>query len=181
MNPLPIPHLLTLFLVIASALPIPNVRSATPQPQIQFKPKPTLSQPPPNSCSYTVTIKTSCASPSYTRDQISLAFGDSSGNEVYANRIDDPYSRTFERCSKDTFKITGPCVRSVCYVYLLRKGYDGWKPESVKIYGRYVGTVDFDYDVFLPNGVWYGFNNLCNSASAAAATDDDDHSLSAVM
>lgn len=34
------------------------------------------------SCSYTVIIKTSCSSKSYTRDKISLAFGDAYGNEV---------------------------------------------------------------------------------------------------
>ena len=33
-------------------------------------------------CSYTVIIKTSCSSVSYTRDKISVAFGDVYGNEV---------------------------------------------------------------------------------------------------
>lgn len=33
-------------------------------------------------CSYTVIIKTSCSSVSYTRDKISIAFGDVYGNEV---------------------------------------------------------------------------------------------------
>lgn len=34
------------------------------------------------SCSYTVTVTTSCSSPDYTRDQISLSFGDAYGNQV---------------------------------------------------------------------------------------------------
>ncbi|KAJ6363201.1 hypothetical protein OIU78_003393 [Salix suchowensis] len=71
-----------------------------------------------NSCPYTLVIKTSCSSTTYTRDKISLAFGDSYGNEVYIKRLDDPSSGTFERT-----------------------GYDGWKPESVKIYAPYTKTV----------------------------------------
>lgn len=34
------------------------------------------------SCRYTVIIKTSCSSPRYTRDQISLSFGDGYRNQV---------------------------------------------------------------------------------------------------
>uniref|UniRef100_A0A9I9EEK3 Uncharacterized protein n=1 Tax=Cucumis melo TaxID=3656 RepID=A0A9I9EEK3_CUCME len=34
------------------------------------------------SCSYTVTIKRSCSSPAYTRDYISIAFGDAYGNQA---------------------------------------------------------------------------------------------------
>ena len=37
------------------------------------------------SCSYTVTIKTSCSSPAYTRDYISIAFGDAYGNQVLSD------------------------------------------------------------------------------------------------
>ncbi|KAK9923151.1 hypothetical protein M0R45_031583 [Rubus argutus] len=53
------------------------------------------------SCSYTVSITTSCSSPGYTRDQISISFGDAYGYQVYAPRIDDPRSWTFESCSTD--------------------------------------------------------------------------------
>ncbi|KAI7985942.1 Embryo-specific protein ATS3B [Camellia lanceoleosa] len=66
-------------------------------------------------CSYTVTITTSCSSPKYTRDQFSLCFGDSYGYQVHAARLDDPLSGAFERCSVDTYEITGPCL------------YEGWK------------------------------------------------------
>ena len=55
----------------------------------------------------------------------------------------------------------------VCYLYMLRTGADGWKPESVKIYGSYTKTVTFNYNQFLPDGVWYGFN-VCGRASESA-------------
>ncbi|KFK36994.1 hypothetical protein AALP_AA4G198600 [Arabis alpina] len=115
-------------------------------------------------CSYTVIIKTSCSSVSSTRDKISIAFGDVYGNEVYVKRLDDPSSRIFEKCSSDTYKINGPCMRDVCYLHLLRQGSDGWKPENVKIYGSSIRSVTFYYNVFLPNSVWYGFN-VCNGIS----------------
>ncbi|KAJ4950978.1 hypothetical protein NE237_027810 [Protea cynaroides] len=114
-----------------------------------------------SSCSYTVTIKTSCSSVKFTRDSISLSFGDAYGNQVYAPRLDDPSSRTFEKCSTDTFQIRGPCTYPICYLYVYRSGYDGWKPETVSVYGPY-SKVSFYYNTFIPNGIWYGFN-LCKS------------------
>ncbi|KAI4355737.1 hypothetical protein L6164_004484 [Bauhinia variegata] len=120
------------------------------------------------SCSYTVKIKTSCSSTRYTRDQISLSFGDAYGNQVYAPRLDDPSSRTFERCSTDTFEIYGPCTYRICYLYLYRNGYDGWKPDKVTVYGYNTKAVTFYYDTFIPNGIWYGFN-LCNGAAVSEA------------
>ncbi|KAL6006307.1 hypothetical protein ACLOJK_040353 [Asimina triloba] len=79
--------------------------------------------------------------------------------------LDDPYSRTFERCSTDTFTISGPCTYQICYLYLFRRGSDGWKPESVKVYPPNSRGITFTYNKFLPNGVWYGFN-LCNGGSS---------------
>ncbi|KAL3839829.1 hypothetical protein ACJIZ3_024420 [Penstemon smallii] len=119
--------------------------------------------PVPNSCSYTVITKTSCSSSSQTRDKISLAFGDTYGHEVYAPRLDDPRSKTFEKCSTDTFQIQGPCMYDICYVYLLRLGSDGWKPESVKLYGADGKATTYYFNKFLPNGVWFGYNN-CNKS-----------------
>ncbi|XP_050221189.1 embryo-specific protein ATS3B-like [Mercurialis annua] len=118
------------------------------------------------SCSYEVIISTSCSSSKYTRDQISLAFGDAFGNQIYAPRLDDPSSDTFESCSSDTFQITGPCAHQICYVYLYRTGPDGWKPVSVKIQGYNSFPVRFDYNVFIPSDTWYGFN-YCGSSSFA--------------
>lgn len=119
-------------------------------------------------CSYSVSIKSSCSSTSLTRDKVSLAFGDAYGNEVYAARLDDPRSRTFERCSTDTFQITGTCTYDICYLYLLRVGSDGWKPETVKINGAYGRVLTFTYNTFLPNGVWFGFNRCRNVASTSS-------------
>ncbi|KAL5578150.1 hypothetical protein UlMin_019849 [Ulmus minor] len=135
-----------------------------PQPLKSFKPNNTQNL---GSCSYTVSIKTSCSSTRYTRDQINLSFGDGYGNQVYAPRIDDPYSKTFERCSTDIFKINGPCTYEICYLYLYRNGYDGWKPETVQVYGYNIKSVSFYYNSWIPNGVWFGFN-FCNGASSSS-------------
>ncbi|KAF3539365.1 hypothetical protein F2Q69_00025278 [Brassica cretica] len=159
-----------------------------------------------SSCAYTVIISTSCSSSRYTRDQISVAFGDAYGNQVwfpaqlvslpivvsvtfdsmeltvtargwfffflkymliymiYAPRLDDPSTKTFEQCSSDTFEINGPCTYQICYVYLYRSGPDGWIPESVKINTHGSKAVTFPYNTLVPESIWYGFN-YCNSAS----------------
>ncbi|KHG29941.1 Envelope glycoprotein [Gossypium arboreum] len=74
--------------------------------------------------------------------------------QIYAPRLDDPTSRAFERCSSDTFEIKGPCAYQICYVYLYRTGPDGWKPETVKIYGYNSRAVTFYYDTFIPGDTW---------------------------
>ncbi|XP_050226537.1 embryo-specific protein ATS3A-like [Mercurialis annua] len=135
---------------------------SNPQPHRAFNPKSIQgSTANARSCSYSVVIKTSCSSSSFTRDHISLAFGDSYAHEVYVKRLDDSSSGTFERCSTDTFQINGPCVHDICYLNLLRKGSDGWKPETVKINGPSTKPVNFKFNTFLPNGVWFGFK-LCS-------------------
>lgn len=88
-------------------------------------------------------------------------------DQVYAPRLDDPYSGTFERCSTDTYTLYGPCTYQICYLYLYRTGYDGWKPDSVTVYGYYTKSVTFYYNTWIPNGVWYGFDE-CHGASASA-------------
>ncbi|XP_061373952.1 embryo-specific protein ATS3B [Gastrolobium bilobum] len=117
-------------------------------------------------CSYKVIISTSCSSPTYTRDRIGIAFGDAYGNQIYAPRLDKPSSRRFERCSSDTFQISGPCAYQICYVYLYRSGSDGWKPDTVKISSYNGRPVTFYYKKFIPRDKWYGFN-LCNDASSS--------------
>ncbi|RDX65010.1 Embryo-specific protein ATS3B, partial [Mucuna pruriens] len=118
------------------------------------------------SCSYLVVISTSCSSLRYTRDHISISFGDAYGNQIYAPGLDNPASGTFESCSSDTFQINGPCAYQICYVYLYRSGSDGWKPESVKINSYNGKPVTFYYNTFIPRDTWYGFN-LCHRASSA--------------
>uniref|UniRef100_A0A1D1Y9E1 ATP synthase subunit delta n=1 Tax=Anthurium amnicola TaxID=1678845 RepID=A0A1D1Y9E1_9ARAE len=135
------------------------------------------------SCTYTVSIKTSCSSPRVTRDAISLTFGDVNHNEVYAARLDDPASRTFERCSVDTFRMSGPCGSRTCYLYLYRSGRDGWTPEYVKVFYRPGDTrtsVTFYYGSPIPNAVWYGFN-LCNGAALPTAGTTDIHAMIRAM
>lgn len=117
------------------------------------------------SCTYTVVFTTSCSSPSYTRDRISLAFGDAYGSQVYASRLDDPSSGAFEACSTDTYDISGSCTYDVCYLYVYRSGYDGWKLKSVEVYGYHRRSVSFYYNTFIPSDVWYGFD-YCNGVSA---------------
>lgn len=125
-------------------------------------------------CSFTVVVRTSCSSTRYTRDRISLSFGDAYGNQVYAPRIDDPSTRTFERCSSDTFHLYGPCTYQICYLYLYRSGRDGWRPYDVTVSGYNTSPVSFYYDVFLPRDIWYGFNyceryvTLASSSSTSA-------------
>ncbi|GJR95563.1 embryo-specific protein ATS3B-like protein [Tanacetum coccineum] len=120
-------------------------------------------------CSFTVDITTSCYSVQYTRDQISLAFGDAYGNQVYAPRIDDPTSRTFESCSSDTFEIYGPCTYQICYLYLYRSGYDGWLPERVDVYGYNTRAVSFYFNVWIPADVWYGLDYCSSYASRSVS------------
>ncbi|KAK7314918.1 hypothetical protein VNO77_33448 [Canavalia gladiata] len=121
-----------------------------------------------SNCSYLVVISTSCASPKFTTDKIGIAFGDAYGNEVYEARLDDPVSRTFEQCSSDTFQIDGACASPICYVYLYRAGAeDGWKPESVKIFGYNSPPVTFNFDTPIPNGTWYG-HNLCETRPSSS-------------
>lgn len=113
-------------------------------------------------CSYLVMITTSCSSPKFTTDKISIAFGDASGNQVYGARLDDPKSGTFEQCSSDSFQIDGPCASAICYAYLYRSGATdnkGWKPESVKIYGYNSDAVTFTFNSTIPSDTWYGYNH----------------------
>ncbi|KAK7838833.1 embryo-specific protein ats3b [Quercus suber] len=98
----------TFLLFLAFLFTFSQAKSIIPQPQ-QFRSFKINNTQNVKSCSYTVSITTSCSSTKYTRDQISLAFGDAYGNQVYAPRLDDPSTGTFERCSRDTFQILGPC------------------------------------------------------------------------
>ncbi|CAA2980743.1 embryo-specific ATS3B-like [Olea europaea subsp. europaea] len=139
-------------------IPFSQARSIFPRPQIRpsFKINTTENR---RSCSFTVSIRTSCSSIRYTRDHISLAFGDAYGNQVYAPRLDDPSTGTFERCSTDTFVIYGPCTYQICYLYLYRSGYDGWIPYDVTVYAYNSRTVTFYFNELIPAGIWYGFDD----------------------
>ncbi|KAK8914249.1 hypothetical protein KSP39_PZI024503 [Platanthera zijinensis] len=122
-------------------------------------------------CSYRVRIKTTCRSPRITRDVVALSFGDAYNNQVYVPRLDDPQSRTFERCSTDTFDIAGPCGYGICYLYLWRDGPDGWIPDWVEVYDPYYARyLTFYYGSPIPPRVWYGFNHCSHFVSSSGST-----------
>ncbi|CAO2161254.1 unnamed protein product [Urochloa humidicola] len=122
-------------------------------------------------CTYTVEIKTSCSSPRSSRDAVSLAFGDVYKNEVYAASVSPAYG--FERCAKDTFRVTGPCGYGVCYLYLRRTGRVGWTPEWVRVYEPTSSTPStFYFGDPLANGVWYGTDRCLRRAAAAGDEPD---------
>ncbi|CAM0957520.1 unnamed protein product [Alopecurus aequalis] len=121
-------------------------------------------------CTYTVKVKTSCASPPRTSDAVSVAFGDAYRNEAYGARLPGG-GRTFERCGADTFHVSGACGYGVCYLYVRRAGRDGWAPEWVQVAEPGPGAGEkprtFYFDAPLPDGVWYG-HNRCPKAKAQA-------------
>ncbi|RLN23767.1 uncharacterized protein C2845_PM07G00370 [Panicum miliaceum] len=118
-------------------------------------------------CTYTVEIKTSCSSPRASPDAVSLAFGDAYRNEVYAARVSPAYG--FERCARDTFRVSGPCGYGVCYLYLRRSGGVGWTPEWVRVYEPSSATPStFYFGDPLPNGVWYGLDRCLRRPEAGA-------------
>ncbi|XP_058773482.1 embryo-specific protein ATS3A-like [Vicia villosa] len=117
-------------------------------------------------CSYLVIITTSCSSPKFISDEISIAFGDSYGNQVYAAKLEDSLSTIFEQCASDSFQVDGPCAARICSLYLYRQGSSddyGWKPESVKIYGYNSDPVTFVFNTSIPKDTWYGYN-FCDNA-----------------
>ncbi|VAH15061.1 unnamed protein product [Triticum turgidum subsp. durum] len=124
-------------------------------------------------CTYTVKVKTSCASPARTSDAVSVAFGDAYRNEAYGARLPSaPGGRAFERCGTDTFRVSGVCGYGVGYLYLRRAGRDGWAPEWVQVTEPGPGAGEkpatFYFGAPLPDGVWYG-HNRCPKAKAKAA------------
>ncbi|PIN16143.1 hypothetical protein CDL12_11209 [Handroanthus impetiginosus] len=161
---------LILFLISAYIFSSSESRSIIPRPQPLSSLKINKTQNA-GSCSFTVSIRTSCSSPRYTRDRISLSFGDAHGNQVYAPRLDDPRSRTFERCSADTFQVSGPCTYQICYLYLYRSGYDGWMPYDVTVYGHNSQPLTFYYNVMMPGDIWYGFNYCYGTRAVSVALE----------
>ncbi|KAK2371518.1 hypothetical protein P8452_58467 [Trifolium repens] len=109
-------------------------------------------------CNYLITIKTSCDSPTYTNDHISLLFGDALGTELYVPRLDGPDSGPFQKCSTMSFDVPGECIDKICKLYLYRNGTDGWVPETVVAYHNDYPPVIFNYNFFLSDGPGTGFN-----------------------
>ncbi|XP_062180847.1 embryo-specific protein ATS3A-like [Phragmites australis] len=117
-------------------------------------------------CTYTLKVKTSCASPRRTSDAVSVAFGDAYRNEVQAPRLPSG-GNALERCATDTFRVAGPCGYGVCYLNLRRDGRDGWAPEWVQVLepGPGAAKATFYFGDPLPDGIWYG-HDRCPKAAA---------------
>ncbi|KAL6897897.1 hypothetical protein ACP4OV_006856 [Aristida adscensionis] len=125
-------------------------------------------------CTYTLRVKTSCASPARTTDAVAVAFGDAYRNEAHAPRLPTGGGgNALERCGTDTFRVAGPCGYGICYLYLRRDGRDGWAPEWVQVVepgpGPSPATATFYFGDPLPDGVWYG-HDRCPKATAGEAT-----------
>ncbi|CAH2043887.1 unnamed protein product [Thlaspi arvense] len=125
------------------------------------------------SCPYTVIVTTSCLSPDWSRDQITVALGDANGNKVVAPRLDEPLTGGggFEKCSSDTFQVKGQCLDTICSVYIYRSGPDGWIPESIEIYKEGSKSAKFDFNRNVPENIWYG-HNLCNNTDLPPPSPD---------
>ncbi|KAJ1413398.1 PLAT/LH2 domain superfamily [Sesbania bispinosa] len=111
-------------------------------------------------CDYVVTIKTSCSSPSHTRDQIGLSLGDADGSKIYVPKLDAPDSGRFDSCAIDVIPVSGGgCIKSICSHFLFRSGPDGWRPETVTAYDYISPPITFFYDIDIPEGDGgYGYN-----------------------
>uniref|UniRef100_J3M4E1 PLAT domain-containing protein n=1 Tax=Oryza brachyantha TaxID=4533 RepID=J3M4E1_ORYBR len=124
-------------------------------------------------CTYTLRVRTSCASPERTGDAVSVAFGDAYRNEAYGARLPSSGGGgALDRCAVDTFRLPGQCRYGVCYLYLRRSGRDRWAPDWVQVLepGAAAGEKPstFYFGSPLPDGVWYG-HNRCPKASPAMA------------
>ncbi|CAA7035093.1 unnamed protein product [Microthlaspi erraticum] len=124
-------------------------------------------------CPYTVIVTTSCFSPDWSRDQITISLGDADGNQVVAPRLEEPLSGRggFKKCSSDTFQVKGQCLKTICSVYIYHTGPDGWIPETVEIYQEGSKSVKFDFNKNVPENIWYG-HNKCNNTGLPPPSPD---------
>ncbi|KAK7325222.1 hypothetical protein VNO77_29381 [Canavalia gladiata] len=153
---------LTLILILAFCI-IATFSQATPkatgpQPNESFK----LNQTQQHNdgrptCSYTVTIKTSCNSFIYSKEIISLLFGDAYGNKVYVPIHHSPILGTYEPCSTHTYQIYESCVFQICRLYLYKVGDNGWIPETVSVLNYSYDPVTFYFGIYIPKD-GYGFD-----------------------
>ncbi|KAK1434064.1 hypothetical protein QVD17_10982 [Tagetes erecta] len=143
--------LVVLFALISTSL---GSRSLTQKPQSNpnFKINSTD-----NECAFLVETVTSCSSTSHTKDEISLVFGDASGNQVDAPRLNDPRTSMFDQYATASFGLRGPCMSSdICYLNIYRSGDDGWMPESVIIYELDImKPIQIYLNEWIPANDWY--------------------------
>ncbi|XP_027343450.1 embryo-specific protein ATS3B-like [Abrus precatorius] len=156
MNALTVILIFTFCIITAFSHAMPT--ATKPKPIESFKLNQTQQQKEGGSCSYTLTIKTSCSSYMYTTEIIGVLFGDAYGNQVYVPSLDGPNLGTFGQCSTNTYEIYGPCTFQICDLYLYRTGDDGWIPETVTVYDYAYDPITFYYNINIPDDDGYGFD-----------------------
>ncbi|KAG6576767.1 Embryo-specific protein ATS3B, partial [Cucurbita argyrosperma subsp. sororia] len=149
-------------LLLLSALAV--VCSAVEPPQITVKPDVAPESLPINyiqevgSCSYEVTVATSCSSPSFITDEIGVLFGDSHGNQIVEKKLSNG-DKVFDSCNTDRFVLNDrPCSVQISYMYIYKDGADDWLPNSVEISGSGIKPLLFIFKSSIPSNTWFGFD-----------------------
>ncbi|CAJ2661345.1 unnamed protein product [Trifolium pratense] len=113
-----------------------------------------------SSCTYEISIKTSCNSLTYTTDVISILIGDANGNEIVTQL--EGFG-LLDSCMEITNNVLGHCIGKICKIYLTRVGSDGWMPETIIASHSDYPPITFNFNYFIPNdhrsGVDYCHNN----------------------
>ncbi|XP_022984443.1 embryo-specific protein ATS3B-like [Cucurbita maxima] len=151
-----------LLLLLLSSLAV--VCSAVEPPQITVKPDIAPQSLPINyiqevgSCSYEVTVATSCSSPSFITDEIGVLFGDSHGNQIVEKKLSNG-DKVFDSCNTDRFVLNDrPCSVQISYMYIYKDGADDWLPNSVEISGSGIKPLLFILKSSIPRNNWFGFD-----------------------
>ncbi|KAL0548589.1 hypothetical protein IC582_013044 [Cucumis melo] len=110
------------------------------------------------SCSYYVTVATSCASPSSIASEIGVLFGDTYGNQIIEKKLSNG-DKVFGSCKTDSFVLKDrPCIVQISYMYIYKDGDDDWLPNSVEISGSGINPLLFIFKSSIPTNTWFGFD-----------------------
>ncbi|KGN57303.1 embryo-specific protein ATS3B [Cucumis sativus] len=110
------------------------------------------------SCSYEVTVETSCASPSSITSEIGVLFGDTYGNQIIEKKLGTG-DKVFGSCKTDSFVLKDrPCIIQISYMYIYKDGADDWLPNSVEISGSGINPLLFIFKSSIPTNTWFGFD-----------------------
>ncbi|XP_038877437.1 embryo-specific protein ATS3B-like [Benincasa hispida] len=110
------------------------------------------------SCSYDVTVVTSCASSSSITGEIGILFGDSHGNQIIEKKLSNE-DKVFDSCNTDSFVLKDrPCSVQMSYMYIYKDGADDWLPNSVEISGSGIKPLLFIFKSSIPRNTWFGFD-----------------------
>ncbi|CAL5192069.1 unnamed protein product [Lathyrus oleraceus] len=133
-------------------------------------------------CTYVITIQTTCTWGGETSNHVSLRFGDTNSSEILVRHLnskhlrqvdplepdvlDDIPRKPFQACMVDQFVVTAPCVESpICYLYLKLVGNDDWRPGFAQVdvlEGSHLSSNNFYFRRYLPRLVWHG-SDACDS------------------